>query len=118
MTVTFQKSLTAALLSGAVAFMTPVLLHAQSTTTTTSGSASGSVSAQPADSSSAKAGANAAGAANTATNPSGTNATTGAYGGMGTDTKTTLPKKKPTTATPEVPDNTPQTNNSMTTQPH
>jgi hypothetical protein len=111
--ITFQKSLAAALLSGAVALMTPVLLHAQ-TTTTTNGSASGSVSAQPANGSSAAAGANAAGAASES---SGQNiaptTSTGAYGGMGTDQSTTNNDKAKNKAT--SPMNSPS---DTATQPH
>ena len=86
MTVTFQKSLAAALLSGAVALMTPMLLHAQ----TTNGSAggNGAAQAQPANGANAAAGANAAGAASTSSgqNMSAPSSTaTGTYGGMGTD---------------------------------
>src|SRR5580698_7875452 len=104
--VTFQKSLAAALLSGAVAFMTPVLLHAQTTTTPTS-----SPAAQPANGASQAAGANAAGAANTANNPNGqtpANTTNGTYGGMGTDQSTTTPKQKPAKSATPGDMNTPQ----------
>ena len=109
--VTFQKSLAAALLSGAVAFMTPVLLHAQ-TTSAPSG-------AQPANGASQAAGANAAGAANTANSPNGTSpatTTNGTYGGMGNDQSTTAPKHKPVKSTTPGDMNTQQ--NNSTTTPH
>ena len=91
--ITFQKSFAAALLTGAVAFATPVLLHAQ-TTTKTNGSAttSGQVQAPASNAAGNAAGANAAGAASTSSGqnltPNSTNATTGAYGGMSTDQST------------------------------
>lgn len=126
--ITFQKSLAAALLSGAIAVVTPALagglMLAQATTTPQTPSATGSattngaVTAQP-ESTGAKANASAAGAANVS--PDGTNAATGAYGGMGTDQSTinndvNKAKKKATS-----PMNSPNSNMStspMTTQPH
>lgn len=122
MTVTFQRSLAAALLSGAVAVMTPMLLHAQSTTTTTNGSASGSATAQPGNGASQAAGSNAAGAANTATSPNGTATTTnGTYGGMGTDQSTVnsqVKKAKQKATSPISSPEETQPSNNATTTPH
>src|ERR1700690_153438 len=92
--ITFQKSLAAALLSGAVALVTPVLLHAQTTKTEGSAAASGQVQVPASNAAGTAAGANAAGAASESsgqnlTPNSTTNATTGAYGGMSTDQSTT-----------------------------
>jgi len=120
MTVTFQQSLAAALVSGAVALMTPMLLHAQTTTTNGSASGSGAVHAQPANGANAAAGANAAGAAseNSGQNMSAPNSTaTGTYGGMGSDQTKTLNNdvnkaKKKATSPMSSPDN------NITTQPH
>jgi len=116
--ITFQKSLAAALLSGAVAVVTPalagglLLAQAQTTTPSATGSAttSGTVTAQP-DSAGAKANANAAGAAKVSPD-----ATTGTYGGMGTDQSTinsdVSKAKKKATSPMSAPSDT------TTTQPH
>ena len=120
--ITFQKSLAAALLSGAIAVATPVLAgglvlaQAQTTTPSASGSAttSGSATAQPAG---AAAGVNAAGAAKVS--PDSTKAT-GAYGGMGTDQSTidkdTNKAKNKATSPMSSPNN--MSSPDMTTQPH
>ena len=122
--ITFQKSLAAALLSGAIAVVTPalagglLLAQAQTTAPSASGSATtnGTVTAQP-DSAGAKANVNAAGAAKVspdANNP------TGSYGGMGTDQSTinkdvSKAKKKATTPM-ESPNN--MSSPEQTTVPH
>lgn len=89
MTISFRKSFSAALLSGAVAIVTPalagglILAQANTTSPNATGAApvNGSPGAQPADSAARKAGANAAGSMN---ENNGENAT-GTYGGMGTE---------------------------------
>jgi hypothetical protein len=87
MTVSFRKSFSAALLSGAVAIVTPALagglILAQSSgsaTTGTNASGAGTIGARPADSAARAAGANAAGSMNENNGVT----TPGTYGGMGT----------------------------------
>jgi hypothetical protein len=117
--ITFQKSLAAAVLTGAVALATPVLVHAQAKA---GGSAttSGTVQAPASNGASQAAGANAAGAASESSGqniaPNSTNATTGAYGGMGSDQSTVngdMSKAKKKTTTPSN-----ASSPSDTTQPH
>jgi hypothetical protein len=122
--ITFQKSLAAALLSGAVALATPVLLHAQTAKTNGSAATSGQVQVPASNGASDAAGANAAGAASTSSGenltPSNTNTTTGAYGGMGTDQSTTsdVSKAKKKATTPPSAPNEMSSPNATTTQPH
>lgn len=125
--ITFQKSLAAALLTGAVAFATPVLLHAQTTKAGGSATTSGSVQAPASNGASNAAGANAAGAASTSSGenltPNNTNATTGTYGGMGTDQSTinngaNKSKSKATSPNNMSAPNNMSSPNATTTQPH
>jgi hypothetical protein len=113
MTVSFRKSFSAALLSGAVAIVTPALagglILAQASGNSpnaTTAPTNVSPGAQPADSAARAAGANAAGAINT---NNGVNAT-GTYGGMGTE---------PTTPNPALrnPNGIPNLNNTNPTAP-
>jgi len=102
--ITFQKSLAAAVLTGAVALATPVLVHAQAARAGGSTTTSGTVQAPASNGASQAAGANAAGAAsessgqNLSPNGANTNTTTGTYGGMGTD-QPGAKAKKPTSST-------------------
>ena len=88
MTISFRKSFSAALLSGAVAIVTPalagglILAQANGSSPNATGSQSVPPNAQPADSAARAAGSNAAGSMNTNNGE----ATPGTYGGMGTTT--------------------------------
>lgn len=87
MTISFRKSFSAALLSGAVAIVTPalagglILAQANGSSPNATGSPSAPPHAQPADSAARAAGSNAAGSMNTNNGVT----TPGTYGGMGTE---------------------------------
>jgi hypothetical protein len=133
--VTFQKSLAAALVTGAVALMAPMLVHAQAAKTTNSNGASTAAGANAAGAASTSsgqslttngtnAGANAAGAASTSSGEKlAPNATSpGAYGGTGTETNSAInndvnkSKKKATPPATSAPNK--MSSPGMTTQPH
>ena len=111
MTISFRKSFSAALLSGAVAIVTPVLagglILAQADNTNrpnstgqvyTPGMTNGMVTAQPGDSAAQAAGANAAGSMNTnnGMNATGTGPNApGTYGGMGVPPEVRNPMRTP-----------------------
>jgi hypothetical protein len=122
--ITFQKSLAAALLTGTIAFATPVLLHAQTAAGKAGGSAttSGQVQVPASNGASQAAGANAAGAASTINGangnvtPNSTPTTTGTYGGMGTDQTTINRNKAKNKAT--TPTNSMSSPNNMAPPPH